>query len=247
MRFLTASASLLALSVTACAQEASNGVSAADKAAIEEIVHAYILENPEIVEAALIQLGEQREAEEEERARQAILAQADAIYNDPRDFSIGPADAPVTVVEFFDYRCGFCKASVEWVTALPAKHDGQVRVIFKEFPILSTESREAALAALAAGEQGKYVEMHRALMQSPSKLSDDDIEEIAESVGVDIAKLRADAKSTDVQRHVADVRALAEATGTRATPTFIINGEVVSGFDRSRLEAVIDSKLSEVG
>ena len=133
----------------ACAQEQ---VGTADKEAIEKIVAEYIIENPQIIEDALIALSEQRAAEEAEQARAAIAENRDALINNAGDFSIGPADAPVTVVEFFDYRCGFCKRSAEWATELPEKYDNQVRVVFKEFPILSTESEKAALAAIAAGE-----------------------------------------------------------------------------------------------
>ncbi len=243
---LSASA-VFALALAACAPEGAAEPDVTDKAAVEQIVRDYILENPEIIEEALITLAQRQEAEEQARVAQALTDNADALYGDPRDFSIGPEDAAVTIVEFFDYRCGFCKASVDWVQSLPEEHDGKVRVVFKEFPILSPESREASLAALAAGKQGKYVEMHQALMKSRSQLKQSDIEEIAESVGVDLAKLEADAKSTSVQKQISDVRALAEATGTRATPTFVIDGQIVSGFDRPTLERLIEAKVSQAG
>ena len=117
------------------------------------------------IEEALIALTEKRQAEEDQRTRDAIAENTDRLLNSPGDYSIGPADAKVTVVEFFDYRCGFCKRSASWATGLPEKYDGDVRVIFKELPILSTESEKAALAAIAAGKQGKYIEMHMGLME----------------------------------------------------------------------------------
>lgn len=224
----------------ACAQEPEGAMSRAD---VEEIVREYIMENPEIIEDALIALSEKQQAEKLAASKAAIQTSADALFSDARDFSIGPKDAELTIVEFFDYRCGYCKASLGWVQDLPEEYDGKVRVIFKEFPILSAESEQAALAALAAGEQGKYNEMHAALMKSRSGFKTDDIDEIAESAGVDVAKMRADMKSTALREHVADVRSLAQTLGTSATPSFVIEGELVQGFDRERLEDLIQEAV----
>lgn len=223
----------------ACAQSESD----MSRAQVEEIVREYILENPEIIEEALIILTQRQQAEEEEQARAAILSSSDALYNDPRDFSIGPEDAELTIVEFFDYRCGYCKASLDWVQELPGRHDGKVRVIMKEFPILSPESEQAALAALAAGNQGKYNEMHTALMRSRGAFKDDDINRIAEQVGVDVERMRVDMRLAETRAHLDDVRSLAQALGTSATPTFIVNGELIAGFNRARIEAMIEDAL----
>lgn len=235
-------AAAVAIAVTpACAQQEGGDMSRAD---VEDIVREYILENPEIIEEALIILTERQQAEEDAQAQAAIASRADDLYKDARDFSIGPEDADVQIVEFFDYRCGYCKASLDWVQGLPEKHDGKVRVIFKEFPILSAESEQAALAALAAGKQGKYNEMHSALMKSRSAFKAADIDRIAESVDVDVERMRADMKLGETRSHLNDVRNLAQEIGTSATPTFIINGELVAGFDRSRLEAMIEDATS---
>ena len=228
----------------ACAQEQ---VGTADKEAIEKIVAEYIIENPQIIEDALIALSEQRAAEEAEQARAAIAENRDALINNAGDFSIGPADAPVTVVEFFDYSCGFCKRSAEWATELPEKYDNQVRVVFKEFPILSTESEKAALAAIAAGKQDKYVEMHMALMEldNGSGFGPDQIDAAAESVGVDVATMRAYMTSIEVQKIVADAISLARTLGITGTPAFIIGDEAISGADIQRVEALIEAALAE--
>ncbi|MBO6689797.1 MAG: thioredoxin domain-containing protein, partial [Henriciella sp.] len=118
----------------ACAQEQ---IDTASREAIEKVVYDYIIENPEIIEEALIALTEKRQLEEDERTRTLISENLDALQNNAADYSIGPADAKVTVVEFFDYRCGFCKRSASWAIELPEKYDNQVRVVFKELPILS--------------------------------------------------------------------------------------------------------------
>ena len=228
----------------ACAQ---SQVDVADKEAIEKIVYEYIMENPEIIEDALIALNEKRAAEEAELAMAAISENQDALINNPADYSVGPADAPVTVVEFFDYRCGFCKRSAEWTTQLPEQYDNKVRVVFKEFPILSTESEKAAQAAIAAGKQGKYVEMHMALMEldNGSGFGPEQIDAAAESVGVDVALMRADMKSIPVQKAVADSKSLARALNITGTPNFIIGNEMVSGADTGRVEALIEAALAD--
>lgn len=228
----------------ACAQ---SQVDTSDKEAIEKIVADYILENPQIIEDALIALSEQRAAEEAQLARTAIADNQDALFNNAGDYFVGPADAPVTVVEFFDYRCGFCKRSAQWALELPEKYDNQVRVVFKEYPILSTESEKAALAALAAGKQDKYVEMHMALMEldNGSGFGPDQIDAVAESVGVDVAKMRADMKSIAVQKTVSDAKSLARTLGISGTPNFIVGTEQVSGADTRQVEALIESALAD--
>lgn len=226
----------LALSTAACAQE----VNTADKDAIEKVVKDYLLENPEIIIEALTVLDERQKAEATEQARLQIAANSDAIYNNPGDYSIGPPDAEITIVEFFDYRCGPCRGAASWVNSAPAAYDGKVRVVFKEFPILSPESRQAALAALAAGEQGKYPQMHRALMQDRSGFKKADIDRVAKSVGVDIEKMREDMKSPALEKVLDDTYALAQTIGANSTPTFIVNDEMFAGLDLERLERLIE-------
>lgn len=228
----------------ACAQ---SQVDTADKEAIEKIVYDYIMENPQIIEDALIALSEQRAAEEAALALAAIADNQDALINNPADYFVGPADAPVTVVEFFDYRCGFCKRSAQWAMELPEKYDNKVRVVFKEYPILSTESEKAALAAIAAGKQDKYLEMHLALMEldNGSGFGPDQIDAAAESVGVDVDVMRADMKSIEVQKAVADAKSLARTLNITGTPNFIVGTEMVSGADTQSVEALIESALAE--
>ena len=228
----------------ACAQ---GQVDTADKDAVEKIVYNYIMENPEIIEEALIALSEKRDAEETALALAAISDNQDALINNPADYSVGPTDAQVTVVEFFDYRCGFCKRSAEWATELPEQYDNKVRVVFKEFPILSTESEKAALAAIAAGKQDKYIEMHMALMEldNGSGFGPAQIDAAAESVGVDVEKMRADMKSIDVQKTVADAKSLARTLNITGTPNFIVGTEMVSGADMQQVEALIEAALAE--
>ena len=228
----------------ACAQ---GQVDTADKEAIEKIVYDYIMENPEIVEEALIALSEKRAAEEAEQARVAIAENQEALINNPGDYYVGPSDAPVTVVEFFDYRCGVCKRSAQWAVELPEKYDNKVRVVFKEYPILSAESERAALAAVAAGKQDKYLEMHMALMEldNGSGFGPEQIDAAAASAGIEVELMRADMKSIEVQKTVADAKSLARTLGITGTPNFIIGTEQISGADTLSVEALIESALAE--
>ncbi len=240
--FLAASAGVLALG--ACA-EGTAEADTSDRAAIEQIVREYILENPEIIEEALVKLGEKQKAEEAAAQQAAITENRAALFGNDSDYFIGPADAPVTVVEFFDYRCGFCKRSLDYVSALPDVHDDKVRVVFKELPILSPQSRTAALAALAAGRQGRYFDMHAALMESNTQLSDGDIDAIAREAGVDVAKMRADMKSESVQKQLAESQALARSLGISGTPAFIIGDDLVPGANTPQITALIKAALAE--
>lgn len=235
--------SLIALT-PACAQ---GDAEPADKAAIEQIVHDYILENPEIIEQALIELSRRADMKEVEAQRQAIADNMDALYNSEYDYSIGPDDAEVTMVEFFDYRCGYCKRSMEWTMAIPEDHDGKVRVIFKEFPILSPESEKAALAALAAGEQGKYAEMHRELMEldNSSGFTPDEIDAAAKRAGVDVDKMRADMGSVRLQKVIADNKTLARSLGIDGTPAFLIGDTLIPGADQAGVNRMIDEALKQ--
>ncbi len=244
-RLLSTSAVLCALvMMPACADNAASAdAPVTNRAEVETIVREYLLANPEIIEEALIELGERQRAQEALAARQSIIDNGDALYRNPADPAIGPDDAEITLVEFFDYRCGYCRRSLDYVSGLPEKHQGRVRVVFKEFPILSPQSRQAALAAVAAKAQGKYFEMHTALMKSDTKLEDDDIDEIAASVGVDVRKMRADMKSTAVLQEIADAQALARDLGVTGTPAFFIGEEFVNGANTPKIDQLIGEAL----
>ena len=243
LRSLPAAAMMTAFALfpAACAQE----VDTSDKAAIEKVVKDYLLENPEIIIEALNVLDNRMEAEAAEAAKLALSENGDALYNNANDYSIGPADAPVTVVEFFDYRCGYCKSAAGWVNSAPAKYEGKVRVVFKEMPILSPESRDAALAALAAGKQGKYQEIHRAMMADRNKFTKADIDRIAASVGVDVEQMRKDMKSEELKQIVTEnIQLAATISGENpSAPTFVVAGEIIRGADINRLEQLIDENI----
>lgn len=239
---LFAAAAVSALLLTpACAESGSN----LSKTDIEKIVHEYIVEHPEVIEEALITLSDREKAAAAERAAAAITSNADKLYNDPAAPFVGDENAEVTVVEFFDYRCGYCKRSTDWVRSLPKKYDGKVRVVYKELPIFGGISETAALAALAAHKQDKYLEMHLGLMgiKNNSDLTDAKIDEVAKAAGIDVAKMRADMASMDIQKQLADDKQLGRTLGVDGTPAFFVGGTGVVGADQMGLYQAIEAEL----
>lgn len=238
---LALAATAIALMLPACADSGAG----ASKTEIEKIVRDYIIENPEIIEEALIALDEKQKVAQAAAAQAAITSNADKLYALASDYSIGPADARVTVVEFFDYRCGYCKRSVDWVRALPEEYDGQVRVVFKELPIFGGISETAALAALAAGKQGKYLEMHVGLMaiKSNDDLTDANIDKVAQASGINVAKMRADMKSMAVQQQLSEMKILGQNLAVGGTPGFFIGEQHIEGANIPLLESAIEDAL----
>ena len=244
IRKLSTAAALTAIALTpACAQDSAS--SNMDRAEIEQIVREYITENPQIIEDALVALGEQQRAEAAAAAKTAIKVHKDKLYSLASDPFIGPADAKVTVVEFFDYRCGYCKRSVDTIQAIPAEYDGKVRVVFKELPIFGGISETAALAALAAGKQGKYNDLHVALMnlKSNDDLTEKRIDSIAKDIGINVQKMRADMKSMEIQKQLSDMKDLGRALDVGGTPGFFVGETHIEGADMAKLNAAIKAEL----
>src|SRR5690606_8747648 len=160
------------------------------------------------------------------------------IRNDPRDFSIGPANAAITVVEFYDYRCAYCHAAMEWVLDL-TRTRRDVRIVFKELPILSDASMEAARAALAARPQGRYLQFHQALMSFPldRDLTSAEIDTLARRSGIDVTRMRRAMENPEITAILEQNRAQAIDYNISGTPGFVINGELIPGFNQPMLES----------
>ena len=227
---------LVLASLAGCAEAGQTS-----KADVEKIVKEYLLENPEIIREALVVLQERED-------QQSIINVAKELRNDPRDFSIGPADAKVTMVEFFDYNCTYCKKSTGWIQDVIKKHPKDVRVVFKELPILdgrTRTSRNAAKAAMAAQKQGKYMEMHLALMDS-SVLSKDFINKTAKKLELDMDKFEADLKDKANDAQLESALILANRIpGLTGTPFFVINDEFLASGNTRALQLMLDNALKE--
>jgi len=245
--FLTALAVLFAslpLSVQAQAQEQSESQTSfgtEQTRDIEKIVHDYLLEHPEVIfEAAEIYQQRQKLAEEARR-QEAITAYAGVLRGAPGDPVLGAPDGDVVLVEFFDYRCPYCRKVADTLRETVAE-DGNVRLVMKELPILGPQSVKAARAALAAHKQdpAKYEAFHYALMAALGDMSDPQIRQIARDIGLDVEQLEADMQDPSVDEVIGRAHALAQALGISGTPAFVIGNTLVPGaIDQAALKRLI--------
>ena len=213
--------------------------------AIEEIVRQYLMEHPEVIVDAIRQYQERERLAEEERQREAIIASLAELKSDPASPVLGNPDGDVVLVEFFDYRCPYCKVTAPRIQAL-IDEDPNLKVVMKEFPILSEQSLEGARAALAAGRQNKYAEYHFALMQNPGDLSERHLRRIAQQVGVDEDQLIADMRLDEIQEAIERNHRLARAIGVRGTPAFVVGDTLVPGaVEVERLRELISATRNE--
>ena len=219
---LAAATMALAMTSAAVAQQAT------DRAAVEDIVRDYLLANPEIIVEAMAILRERERVAEQTRVRTSIANNYDALALSPDDPVEGNPDGDVVIVEFFDYRCPYCKRVLEPLMKA-VEEDGNIRLVFKEYPILGPESVLAARAALASQKQDKYGEFHVALMKVDGPLNEANILNVAESVGLDTGQLKADMADPAVQRQIAANYGLADALGIKGTPAFVIGRELIPG------------------
>ena len=218
---------LASLAVFAAPVASAQTFNGQEQAEIRAIVREYLVNNPDVLREALDALAERNNAERWQQIR-----------NDPRDFSIGPANAAITVVEFYDYRCAYCHAAMEWVLDL-TRTRRDVRIVFKELPILSDASMEAARAALAARPQGRYLQFHQALMSFPldRDMTSAEIDTLARRSGIDVTRMRRAMENPEITAILEQNRAQAIDYNISGTPGFVINGELIPGFNQPLLES----------
>lgn len=198
------------------------------KEEIGEIIREYLLNNPEVIFEAVERHREKQRQLQARRDRALLKQHREALLADPHSFVGGNPDGDVTVVEFFDYRCGYCKRFAPVLEKLK-KQDPKLRVVYKEFPILGPDSFKSAQAALAARNQGGYVEFHEALMRVQGALDDKAIMAAARSVGLDTDRLSKDMQSPTILDILGKNRKLAAALGIDGTPALIVGDEIVRG------------------
>jgi protein-disulfide isomerase len=196
--------------------------------ALDQAIEQYIRSHPEVIEQALQSLEGKRQRDGKLRVRQAIATHQEELLRDPASPVSGNLHGDVTVIEFFDYRCGYCKRVASAVTQLQRDEPG-VRVVYKDFPILGEVSIFGARAALAAREQGKHQAFHEAMLASESELTKEAILAIAQRVGLDVKKLETDLQSQEWQAAIDRNYALATLLGISGTPGFVVGNEVYPG------------------
>lgn len=197
---------------------------------MEKVIREYLLENPEVIRDTIQNLRKKEQAEKAAGVKKLIRDNSDALINAKGDPIAGKKDGKVTVVEFFDYNCPYCRRAKPIVEKL-LKSDTRVRYVFKEFPILSPSSKLAAEIALAIWKQNpdKYKEYHWGLMQSQKRLDESDIKAQVEKLGLNWQALKKEAETDSIQKKIQQNIALAQKLGINGTPSFIIGEEFFPG------------------
>ena len=220
--------------------------------AFEAKVHSYLLQHPEVLQEMELKLRDKEDSQTAERAKPIIHAHAKEIYSDPRDPFVGPANAKVVVVQFFDYRCPHCKAeAAPGVQAMIKKHP-DVKFVFKDFPIFGGPSVAAARTAIGVwkANPGDYLKAYSLMM------ADDDLDEsvndpagaakmqasvdkIVTGLGLNAATVTTIGATTEASNELADNQKLAAELGLEGTPAFIVGDTLVSGANMDRVESLI--------
>lgn len=214
--------------VTALSSCASTVTTTASQNVSDATIEHYIRTHPEVIEQSLQALEVKREAELRDRQKTALATRQQDLLHDPASPVSGNPKGEITVVEFYDYRCGFCKQAAPAVTELQ-KVNPRVRVVYKDFPILGELSEFAAKAALASQAQGKHQAFHEALLASHADMTKEEILKIAVSIGLNAKRLEADMANPKWQVVINKNRALAQEIGISGTPGFIVGNELVPG------------------
>ncbi|WP_270937689.1 DsbA family protein [Falsiroseomonas oryzae] len=218
---------------------AAQEFSAAQRAEIVEILRRALREDPSILREALTGLEAAERRERSEMQRAAVARLSDQLLRDPADPVRGNPRGDVTIVEFFDARCGFCKQLHPAMEAL-LRRDANVRVVMKDLPILGPNSVLAARALLAAQRQGRYAQLHDALLTLRGEPTEAVLRQQAERVGLDWSRLRRDMEDSAIARRIEANLQLAQALGIEGTPALVIGGQLVPGaVDLPALERMV--------
>lgn len=223
---LAASTSVLAQTATP-----SQGLTAEQRKAIVGLIRETLLQNPEIIQEAMIELERRNAIAQADAQRSAVLAEKAKLVDPATSAIVGNPQGDVTIVEFMDYNCGFCKRAVEDVRAL-VKEDPKLKVVIKDFPILGPDSVEASRVAVAAMTQlqgQKYFDFHNKLMATKGRINGAKALEVAKEAGADVERLKKDMESAQTKGVIEDTVALGDRLGLTGTPAFILGDEVVFG------------------
>jgi protein-disulfide isomerase len=224
---------LVAFALAAAPQAASaQNFSETQRGDIEKIVREYLIAHPEVLEEAMNELTKRQAAADAEKHEASVAKNADVIFNSPRGVMVGNKDGDVTMVEFFDYNCGYCKRAMTDMLDL-MKSDPKLKVVLKEFPVLSQGSVEAAQVAVAVRMQDpsgkKYLDFHQKLLGGRGAADKARAMAAAKDAGLDMARLEKDLSSQEVRATLEENMKLAESMGMNGTPSYVIGKQVVIG------------------
>ena len=215
----------------ALAQTAPAPFTDAQRLGIEAIIKDYLIKNPEVLQEALAE-AEKRQTETQRLAQTAALKEArEALLNGPHDVVAGNPSGDITLVEFFDYNCGYCRKALGDLQTL-IKTDPKLRVVIKDFPVLGPESLEASQVAIAVRQQlkgEKLFEFHQKLLESKGRVNAARAIQVAKELGADAARLQKDMGSPEVKAALAENRGLGDRLGLSGTPAFVVGDEVIPG------------------
>ncbi len=231
--FRLLASALFALALCGAPQAASaQSFSDVQRGDIETIVRNYLLAHPEVLEEAMAELTRRQSAAEAEKQQANVAKNAEAIFTSPRGVTIGNRDGDVTLVEFFDYNCGYCKRAMLDMLEI-MKGDSKLKVVLKEFPVLGPSSIEAAQVGVAVRMQDpsgrKYLDFHQKLLTGKGQADKARAMAAAKEAGLDMAKLEKDLASPEIRATLEENFKLAEAMGMNGTPSYVIGKQVVIG------------------
>ncbi len=212
----------------AAAQPASTPVTHTE---FEELLHKTLVDHPEIIMEAVKKMREKTMAESSKQMQESMAQHKQELLADTTSPSLGdPKTTDLTIVEFFDYHCGYCKHMLPVMTQL-TENDKKLRVIFREFPILAEDSVLASRAAIAVYniDKTKYFEYHSLLMKSSGKFDEKTLLDMGKRIGIDPKKLKKEMASTDITKQLDDTRQLADEMGVRGTPALVVGDEMLPG------------------
>lgn len=225
---LAALALATALLAAADTPSITESASPASRAEIETIVRDYLLEHPEVIVEALQGLEARDRAATAERVKEVVATEQSALFEDGYSFIAGNPNGDVTVVEFYDYNCPYCRQASETVRAL-LKRDKNLRVVFKEWPIKGADSEAVARVSVAAARQPQFLSFHFALMASAERVDEALALSAAREAGLDMARLSRDMKAIDMSDVFAKNQVLANKLGVDGTPSFLVADTLIPG------------------
>jgi protein-disulfide isomerase len=231
-RPLAAALLALVLALPAAALAQAQSFSGDQRREIERIVKDYLLSNPELLQDVMNELEKRQAAAEAEKHRAGVKEHGAALFSSPRQVTLGNPQGDVTVVEFFDYNCSYCKRAMNDMLDL-LKSDAKLKFVLKEFPVLGEGSIQAAQVAAAVRMQDKsgkkYLEFHQKLLSGRGQVDRARALAAAKDVGLDMARLEKDMASDEVRATLEESFKLAEALGLNGTPSYVVGSDVVVG------------------
>ncbi|RUW60707.1 DsbA family protein [Mesorhizobium sp. M7A.F.Ca.US.008.03.1.1] len=195
---------------------------------LDQRIHDYILAHPEVIMEALQKLDAQQRETEAAAGKATLAARGDDLFRDKKSPVGGNAEGNVTMVEFFDYNCPYC-SQVMPVMEQAVADDPQLKIVYKEFPILGPDSVFAAKAALAAERQGKYAAFHKALFSTRTRVTESVVLRVAAETGLDVTRMKTDMQQADIQGLIDRNIELAQALRITGTPGFVVGEQIFPG------------------